>query len=194
MRKQNLLFSCVTVFAMAAATALAQAPSAPNGGAGEAIPFVLGPSDVIRVWVWKEADLTTSVMVWPNGKVSLPLVGELDVAGRTPGAVEKEIKERLAAYVDAPVVVIVEQINSPRISVLGEVNAPNRFLLQQQLTVLDAIALAGGFTEFADRDEVIVLRREGAGVRRITVNLRRLLDDGAEALLLLRPGDTVYVR
>ncbi len=195
MRPQKTLSAWVTVLAMAGATAFAQAPSTPDSGSAAARPFILGPSDVIRVSVWKEADLTTSVTVRPDGKVSLPLVGEVDVAGRTAVAVEVEIRDRLSTYLDAPiVVVIVDQINSPQISVLGEVGAPNRFVMLQQLTVLDAIALAGGFTQFADRDEVIVLRREGAGLRRITVNIKRLLDDGSEAPFLLRPADTVYVR
>ncbi len=193
MRPQKTLFLWVTVFAMAAATAFAQAPSAPSG-TGEATPFTLGPSDVIRVWVWREAELTISVVIRPDGKVSLPLVGEVDAAGRTPVALAQEIKQRLVAFVDAPVVVIVQEINSPQVSVLGEVGAPQRFVLRGQLTVLDAIAVAGGFTEYANRGEVIVLRREANGVRRIKIDLKRFLDDGGDAPLLLRPGDTVYVR
>jgi len=179
---------------MVAATTFAQAPSVDNGGAGETIPFTLGPSDVILVWVWQEADLTMSVTVRPDGKVSLPLVGEVDVAGRSPLAVEQEIQQRLAVYVAAPVVVIVEQINSLQVTVLGEVGAPGRYPLQQQLTVLDIIALAGGFTQFANRDKVTVLRREGTGVQPITVDLKGLLRNGSEAPLFLRPGDTVYVK
>jgi polysaccharide export outer membrane protein len=162
-----------------------------------ATPYLLGPSDVIRVWVWEEPDLTASVTVRPDGKVSLPLAGEVDVAGRTPKAVEEEISAKLADYVNETllvVVVIVEQINSPQISVLGEVRTPNRYPLRQQLSLLDALALAGGFTEFANRDEVIVFRREGDGVRRMEVDVKRFLDGNSDALMWLQPGDTVYVR
>ncbi len=194
MRLRKRFCLAVTALTMAAATAFAQAPSVDHGGAGGTIPFTLGPSDVILVWVWQEADLTMSVTVRPDGKVSLPLVGEVDVAGRSPLAVEQEIQQRLAAYVVAPVVVIVEQINSLQVTVLGEVGAPGRYPLQQQLTVLDIIALAGGFTQFANRDKVTVLRREGTGVQPITVDLKGLLRNGSEAPLFLRPGDTVYVK
>jgi len=195
MRRQKTLFWCGAFFFMVAATAFAQTPSTSDDGSAIAGPFILGPSDVIRVSVWQESDLTTSVTVRPDGKVSLPLIGEVDVAGRTAVAVEQEIRTRLSVYLDTPiVVVIVDQINSPQISVLGEVGAPNRFVMLQQLTVLDAIALAGGFTQFADRDEVIVLRREGTRVTRIKVNVKRLLDGRSEAPFFLRPADTVYVR
>ena len=135
-----------------------------------------------------------SVTVRPDGKVSLPLVGEVEVAGRTPAAVEEEISQRLAAYVAAPVVLIVEEIKSVQVTVLGEVRSPGRYPLQQKLTVLDIIALAGGFTEFADRDKVIVLRRESTGVQPITVDLKGLLRDRTEAPVFLRRGDTVYFK
>lgn len=158
--------------------------------------FLLGPSDVIRVWVWNEVELTTSVAVRPDGKVSLPLVGEVDVAGRTPVDVEEEIKAKLGPFLkyEPNVVVIVEQINSPSILVVGEVRAPNLIIMRQPLTVLDAIAMAGGFTEFANMGDVALLRREGTRTRRIRLNLKDYLEDGTAEPVSLQPGDTVYVK
>ena len=188
---KGTLAAAILVVTSFAGGVAAQAPA----GDAPAPEFVLGPSDVLRVWVWQEADLAATVVVTPDGKISVPLAGELDVSGRTRAEVEAELRERLATYLGEPVVtLIVEQVNSSQVSVLGEVNDAGVFPMVQPLSVLDALALAGGFSEFADRGNVIILRRTADGSRRLRFDVGRFLDDGRGELPYLHPGDVVYVR
>jgi len=195
MRSSRPLLFVLTVALIVASPALAHQQSPVAETDQEEATFLLGPSDVIRAWVWNEPELTSVVTVRPDGKVSLPLAGEVHVAGLTPSEVEEEIRGKLAGFFEATVppvvVVIVEQINSPQFSVLGEVRNPNRFLMRQRLTVVEGIAMAGGFTEFADMGDVIVMRRDGTRVR---IDLKRLLEDGQGSPVFLQSGDTVYVK
>jgi len=106
--------------------------------------YRLGPEDVIDVFVWKEPDLSTSVVIRPDGKISLPLANELEASGKTANELQQEITERLRRYVTQPIVnVMVKQINSLKISVLGEVRKPDVYRIKNRVTVLDAIAMAG---------------------------------------------------
>ncbi len=175
-----------------AAPAPAEEPAERNGSRPE-VEYTLGPEDVLAVFVWKEPELSTTVTVRPDGRITLPLAGELEASGKTPRQLQAEVTEKLQQYLERPVVTVsVEAINSRQISVLGEVRRPGRYRIAQRTTVLDAIALGGGFTEFADRGDVVVLRNGRDGVRRIPVNVKRALNAGA-APLYLEPGDTVYV-
>jgi len=169
-----------------------QQPQTPVSGSSE---YRLGPEDVVRVWVWREPDLLTTVMVRPDGRISLPLINEVDVSGRTAAEIQEELTTRYSEYLGDPMLsVIVTEINNPQISVLGKVRNPGRHLLRQQLTIFDAIALSGGFTEFANRDEVIVIRPSSSGIERITLNLSQMLEYSTEVPLLLRASDTIYVK
>lgn len=185
----------LALFLIAAALAVpapAEEPAERNGSQPE-VEYTLGPEDVLAVFVWKEPELSTTVTVRPDGRITLPLAGELEAAGKTPRQLQTEVTERLEQYLEMPVVTVsVEAINSRQISVLGEVRRPGRYRIAQRTTVLDAIALGGGFTEFADRGDVVVLRNGQNGVRRIPVNVKRALHAGADPLYL-EPGDTVYV-
>lgn len=177
---------------MAAAGAAAQAP---DGASADAPPFVLGPADVLRVWVWQNADLGATVVVTPDGKVSVPLAGELEVAGRTRADVEAELTERFRTYLGEPVVtLVVEQVNSSQISVLGQVGSPGRYPLLQPLSIVDAVALAGGFGEFANTGDVTVIRTGPDGVRHIRVDVEAFLRGGQGRPFMLQPGDAVYIR
>lgn len=156
--------------------------------------YRLGPSDLIEVFVWKEPDLTMSVAVRPDGKVSLPLTGEIEAGGRTAAEMQKEITGRLRQYLTNPVVnVIVKEVNSPKISVLGQVKNPGVYQTRHRITVFDAIAMAGGFTEFAKRDRVIVIRNGPAGQSHTRLNVERLLKDGKGPPIYLESLDTIYV-
>ena len=156
--------------------------------------YVVGPEDLIEVFVWKEPDLSTTVTVRPDGMITLPLAGDLHAAGSTPAQLGDEIADRLRQYIDRPLVtVVVKQINSPKISVLGEVRRPGRYLLLQTTSVLDAIAMGGGFTEFASRDYVVVLRKTPAGQQRYRLNVRRMVNDNNSRPFHLTPQDVVYV-
>jgi polysaccharide export outer membrane protein len=171
---------------------LLDGPAAPmNFGEGE---YRLGAEDLIQFHVWKEPDLSTEVVVRPDGKISLPLIGEIEAVGKTALQLQEETAKRLKQYVTEPVVtVIVKDVKSPKISVLGQVKRPDVYHIKQRMTVLDAIALAGGFTEYADRNKVIIIRGTKWGVNRIKLNLKPLIKDGRSSLAYVQPADTVYV-
>ena len=156
--------------------------------------YRLGPEDVIEVFVWKEPDLSVSVVIRPDGKISLPLANELEASGKTATELQLEITEKLRRYVTQPIVnVMVKQINSLKISVLGEVRKPDVYRIKNRITVLDAIAMAGGFTDLARPNRVVVLRNTPAGTERIKINVKQLVADAAGVPFYLQPQDTVYV-
>jgi polysaccharide export outer membrane protein len=181
---------------LAANTALVQAADTkPPAGIppGEA-EYRLGPEDVIEVFVWKEPELSTTVTIRPDGRISLPLANELEASGRTAAELQAEITIRLSKYVVQPVVnVMVKQVNSLKISVLGEVRRPDVYRIKNRVTVLDAIAMAGGFTDLARPNKVIVLRNTATGPQRIKINIKQLVDDESSSPFFLQTLDTVYV-
>lgn len=156
--------------------------------------YRLGPEDLIDVFVWKEPDLSTTVVIRPDGKISLPLASELEASGKTASELQQEITERLRRYLKEPIVnVMVKQINSLKISVLGEVRKPDVYRIKNRVTVLDAIAMAGGFTDLARPNRVVVLRSTPSGQQRIKINVKQTVADESGALFYLLPQDTVYV-
>ncbi len=182
-RKALILAAALLI--VPAGAAFAQSPQA----------FHLGPSDEIEISVWLEPNLSSTVIVRPDGLISLPLIGSVEVAGKTPEEVEIELQERFRAFLSDPiVVVIVRGFNNSQVSVLGEVRSPGRYSLQQPLSILDAIATAGGFSDYADIDNVIVLRPDETGIQRMRVNIKDILEKANEELLMLLPGDIVYVK
>ena len=188
-----LLSAAVSQAGQAPAQAPAQSPEQSSSLSLEF--FYLGPGDEVEISVWQEPTLSATVIVRPDGRISLPLVGSVDVAGRTPEEIEIELQERLRAFLTDPIVVVIaRQLISAQVSLLGEVRNPGRYPIQQRLSVLDLIAAAGGFSDFADIDNVIVLRPQESGIRRIRVNIKKLLDDESEALFMMLPGDIVYVK
>jgi len=188
MNWQRFLVVLVILMSLSSA-AEGQRPKTPFFGDGE---YSLGPEDVVEVWVWKEPDLSTTAIVRPDGKFSLPLVGELEAQDKTAPQLEEEIRTRLRKYLTEPVVtVIVKEINFPKISVLGKVNKPDVYKIKQKLTILDAIALAGGFTHYAKRDRVTIIRNNSTNQQRFQVDLKNL--DRERAPVYLQPFDTVYV-
>jgi polysaccharide export outer membrane protein len=173
----------------------ASSPAATEAATFGQSEYRLGPEDVIEVFVWKQPDLSTTAVIRPDGKVSLPLLGELEATGKSAVQLQEEVTERLLQYVADPMVnVIVKEVNSPKISVLGQVNKPDRYHIKQRLTVLDAIALAGGFTDFAKRDKVTIIRNSGPDKLRIQVNLKKVVQDGRGEVYYVEPLDTIYVQ
>ncbi len=140
-----------------------QAQAAPGAEAGTKPhddTFVIGDDDVLSINVWKEPDVSRSIPVRSDGRISLPLAGEIQAAGRTPLALEHEIASKLQNYISEPeVTVMVTQINSRKFNVLGQVTKPGSYTLTNSLTVLDAIALCGGFRDFAKKKSIYVLRQ-----------------------------------
>lgn len=126
--------------------------------------FRLGPDDVIEVSVYQDKDFDRTVPVRPDGKISLPLIGELPASGKTAPDLQKEIAQRLKQYFSDPTVtVVVKEVNSPKVSVVGEVKNPGMYKIKDRATLLDAIALAGGLTEFAKKNKIFVIRADANG-------------------------------
>lgn len=158
--------------------------------------FVIGNDDVLAINVWKEPDISRSIPVRSDGRISLPLVGELQAAGRTPLKLEQEIASKLRSYIAEPeVTVMVQQINSEKFNILGQVVKPGSYPLTNSATVLDAIAVAGGFRDFAKTKGIYILRQSPAGGElRIPFNYKEVIKgDTPQQNIKLEPRDTIVV-
>ncbi len=172
--------------------------SAAGNGAAPVLAsdYVIGPDDVLAVNVWKENEISQEVPVRPDGKVSLPLIGDVQASGLTPLALQQSIRAKLASYLVNPTVaVMVREARSHRFNVVGEVQHPGSYVLGQPLTVLDALATAGGFRDFAKTGSIYVLRLHGDGTHeRLAFNYKQvILGRNLGQNIPLRPGDTVVV-
>lgn len=160
----------------------------------DASAYRIGPEDVLDISVWKNPELSRMVPVRPDGKVSLPLVNDIQAAGLTPIDLREQVSTRLAEYIPAPEVsVIVREVHSRKVAVVGAVKTPGRFELKSPMTVLEVIALAQGFTDFASRDRIVVLRQNGGTTTRIPFNYRRIADGAEQENFYVRPGDIIVV-
>jgi polysaccharide export outer membrane protein len=184
-----------------AANAPAAAGAAPRPAAAAVDPppeaasaFQIGPEDILDISVWKNPELSRIVPVRPDGKVSLPLVNDIQAAGLTPATLRKQVTERLAEFIPAPEVsVMVREVHSRKVAVVGAVKTPGRFELKSPMTVLEVIALAQGFTDFAARDRIVVLRQNGTTTTRMPFNYRKIADGAEQENFLVKPGDIVVV-
>jgi polysaccharide export outer membrane protein len=157
--------------------------------------YTIGPEDIIKINVWKEPELSVSVPVRSDGKISLPLIHDVFVVGLTPLEVKEELTKKLSQYVENPTVsVIVEQINSLKIFVTGEVKTPGVYELDREINVLQAISMAGGFTEWAKKRNIKVFRKLRGVEKTITVNYNAIVSGKHPELNIpLQPGDTIVV-
>jgi polysaccharide export outer membrane protein len=172
-----------------AASTPAVAPSDPD--------YVIGVEDVLSITVWREADLSRTAPVRPDGKISFPLIGQLQAAGQTPLQLQQKLTASLDSYIASPEVsVIVQDARSQRVNVVGEVNRPGIYPLSKPMTVLDALAGAGGLRDFAKPNKIFILRTNPDGTRqRIRFNYRNVLHgmNGPDQNTELQPRDTVVV-
>jgi polysaccharide biosynthesis/export protein len=158
--------------------------------------YVIGADDLLAINVWKEQEISRTVPVRSDGKISLPLVGELTAGGQTPLQLEQEIAKRLQSYISEPeVTVIVQDSKSRKINILGMVARPGSYLLTGSTTVLDAIAMAGGFKDFAKQKAIYVLRQgENGSEQRLPFNYKDVIKGkNTEQNIHLQPRDTVVV-
>jgi len=156
--------------------------------------YRLDSEDVVEVMVFQSADLSRTVPVRPDGRISLPLLGDVDARGKTANELASEVQTRYADYVQEPrVTVIVREVNAPRVYVIGEVARPGAYPIRGDLDVVQALALAGGLGDFASRGHIVLIRRGPDGERRTTLDYDDLIDDEQNAMPRLLPGDTLYV-
>jgi polysaccharide biosynthesis/export protein len=174
----------------AAAPAAARADAVIPAGEGD---YKIGPEDVLDISVWKNEELSRTVPVRPDGKVSLPLVNDIQAAGLTPSRLREELTRRLSEFVPSPeVAVIVREVHSAKVSVVGAVRSPGRYEVRSPATVLELIALAQGFTDFASRERIVVLRQNGTPAR-ITFNYRKITDGTDQDNFFVQAGDIIVV-
>lgn len=173
---------------------LMAAPQAakPQPAASAPQPYTIGAADVLQVSVWKEPELTRDVTVRFDGMVTLPLIGDVQAAGRTPSALAESLRKSLERFVEVPrVSVSVAQATSARFYVVGQVTKSGDFPLSGRTSVIQALALAGGFKEFAKPDEIVVIRLDQTIV---PVNYKRIADGrDVSQNIQLSPGDTIVV-
>jgi polysaccharide biosynthesis/export protein len=158
--------------------------------------YVIGADDILSINVWKEPEVSKTVPVRSDGKISLPLAGEVQASGETPLQLEKILASKLQSFISEPeVTVIVTEIKSQKFNILGMVNKSGTFLLTSSMTVLDAIALAGGFKDFAKQKSIYVLRKgPNGGESRLPFNYKEVIKGNNMAQnIKLQPGDTIVV-
>jgi polysaccharide biosynthesis/export protein len=184
-----------------AATASAATSAGPAASAAAVEPriesasaFQIGPEDILDISVWKNPELSRVVPVRPDGKVSLPLVNDIQAAGLTPATLRQQVTNRLSEFIPGPEVsVMVREVHSRKVAVVGAVKTPGRFELKSPMTVLEVIALAQGFTDFAARDRIVVLRQNGTKTTRMPFNYRKIADGAEQENFLVTSGDIVVV-
>jgi len=187
----NFLSSCL---------ALSQASDETSPSASEStkiavnsIPrdYVIGSEDVLAVNIWKEPEISRTVPVRPDGKITLPLVGDVQASGLTPHKLEESLRDGLKAYVANPeVTVIVQEVKSLKFNIVGEINRPGSYPLSQPMTVLDAIAVGGGLRDFAKGSHIYVLRNNS----RLAFNYKQVIKGKQMSdNVKLQPGDTIVI-
>ena len=162
------------------------------GALGE---YRIGPEDMLLISVWKNEAMTRTVPVRPDGRISLPLLNDVVAAGLTTLELREVLTKKLAEYIPSPEVsVIVSDVRSFKVSVIGEVARSARYELKSWTTVLDVLALAGGFTQFATRSRIVILRPNGKAMTRIPFNYNKVVSTGGEhENIYLQNGDIVLV-
>jgi polysaccharide export outer membrane protein len=157
--------------------------------------YQLGPEDVVEISVWKEPDLTKQLAIRPDGKISYPLIGEVQAAGKTVKQLREEISKRLEKYVtDAQVTVILIKTQYYKIYVMGKVNKPGEFLVGRPASVMQALAMAGGLTPFASPNKIVVLRQSGNTEQTLPFDYKAVSrGEFLDQNIILLPGDVVVV-
>lgn len=192
----------LVVIALLGARVAAAADALPPAAASSPLPvstYHIGVDDLVQVSVWRNPDLSVTVPVRPDGKISLPLVGDVVAGGRTPDDVANDVKEKLTTYIrDPQVAVILTELRSheylSRVRVTGAVRQPVSITYRQGMTVLDAVLAAGGTNEFAAADRTELYRKDGGGTKKMDVRLGNIMKKGELATNYpVLPGDIITV-
>ncbi len=169
-------------------------PVPPPAASPTAPEYRLGPEDVLRISVWENRELTLDVVVRPDGKISFPLIQDVQAEGLTAAELASSIHQKLLSFImDPQVSVIVTQVNAPKVFVIGNVTRPGPYPLRSDTSILQALSLAGGFTQFASPRSIKLVRGTGAKQEVKKVNYYSLIESGGEGNYLLKPGDTIVV-
>ena len=180
-----------------------QTPAAPKPPAGVNIPtgvptpadYVIGPDDVLTIVFWREKDMSTEVGVRPDGKISLPLLNDVQAAGLTPDQLRVALTEAASKFIEEPTVsVVVKQINSRKVFITGQVGKQGPYPLGGPTTVLQLISMAGGVAEYADSKNITILRTENGRAVTYKFNYKEVSKGrNLKQNIELKPGDTIIV-
>jgi polysaccharide export outer membrane protein len=194
------------VIAIVASAAMLSARPAPGQDAPAAASclaeYVIGQEDVLEIAVWNNTTITRTIPVRPDGKISLPLIDDVQAAGLTAMELRDRLAQALTKYIPTPSVsVIVREVHSFKVTVIGQVKTPGRYELKDRATVLDLLAMAGGLTDYAARDRIVVLRQDAGTTRRMrfayenvaSINGSKNGSKGGDENFCLRPADIIFV-
>lgn len=163
--------------------------------AADSDSYVIGPEDVLYIYVWKEENLSRTVPVRMDGMISIPLVDDVKAAGMTPLQLKEYLLAKFREYVETPdVTVIVQEANSYKVYVQGEVRTPGVYKLRTETSLVQLIVMAGGFTDWADKKKITIIRKEGGKESRIRANYKKIIegDEGAKDIIL-KAGDIIII-
>lgn len=193
MRRLPVSFLCFLLSMAVVRPSFAQAPERAEPPATPL--YVIGPNDLLKIFVWKQPDMSGQVLVRPDGRISLPLVQDIQAAGRTPEELKKGIEESLKEYIEVPTVtVIVDAIQSYRVFVTGQVTKPGPIMVEKPITVLQAIALAGGFLALSKPAETVIVRSTAEGSTLFRFNYPEVIKgEHFNQNITLKTGDVVVV-
>ncbi len=196
------LLACALAFGQPAVAQLqvrAQQPPAQvaAGAAASALPpdYVIGPDDVLDVRFWKDQDMSGEVVVRPDGRISMPLINDVQAPGMTPDQLRSRLTEEARRFVETPnATVIVKTINSRKVFITGQVEKPGPYPLTSRVTVVQLIAMAGGLREYAEAEKIVIMRGEGGRMTPLKFDYTKLTEGkNVSQNIELRPGDTVIV-
>lgn len=190
MKRIGILYATLLMMVLAWVT-----PGSAQQGQGGATPYYIGVGDVLEVQVWKEEDLSRTVKVRLDGRISLPLTGDVQAAGKTIEELDSYLEKKISSLVTEPAVsVILVENGSRRYYVVGQVGQPGEFPIEYPLTILQAIAKSGGFQEWAKREEIKVVRRSGNGEELLPFDYDAFVKGkNLGQNILIAPGDTIIV-
>ncbi len=163
--------------------------------AADSDSYIIGSEDVIYIHVWKEETLSKTVSVRMDGKISIPLVDDIQAAGLTPLKLKEKLTEKMKDFVEAPnVTIIVMEANSFKVYFSGQVKTPGVLRLRAETSIAQAISMVGGFTDWANQSKIIIIRREDGKEKRFTVNYKKIINGkDLKSNILLKSGDTIIV-
>jgi polysaccharide export outer membrane protein len=163
--------------------------------AADSTNYIIGSEDVLYIHVWKEENLSRTVPVRMDGKISLPLVDEIQAAGLTPLQLKELLIQKLKEFVDIPnISVMVMEANSFKVYVSGQVKSPGVYRLRSETSLLQIIIMAGGFTDWANQKKILIIRKEDGEEKRITVNYKKIVKgEDLSSNIILKAGDTIIV-
>ncbi len=156
--------------------------------------YIIGPNDVLTIYVWREEDLSMDVTVMSDGKISFPLIGDITARGKTVAQLRSDIREKLKRYIDVPEVTVIVKLSRKLVYVIGNVHKQGPFPLQANMTVLQALATAGGFSQWADQKNILIIRRDKGRDVEYQFNYKDFISGKEKAQnIVLKSDDTVVV-